>query len=197
MSGSRRAFASSIRPSTNSWYSRRMAATFELLVGTLALGRQRQVDELVGERLAITVAEPEVAQVAVAGEAQLLCELGLVEQAHLLRGGTGDRLGRLDLQAAVATETRGRRDELPDDHVLLQAEQAVGLALECRVREDLCGLLERRRGQERVGRERGLGDAEDDLLDRRLLLLGLLEILVRRRDLVAVGERARQVVGVA
>src|SRR5690242_5004556 len=197
MSGSRRAIASSIRPSMNSSYSRLMTATLSLLVVAFALGRKRQVGELIGEGLAVAVAEPEVAQVAVARQAQLLCELGLVEQAHLLRGRTGDRLGRLDLQAAVAAETRGRRDQLPDDHVLLQAEQAIGLALERRVREDLGGLLERGGRQERVGRERGLGDAEDDLLDRRLLLLRLVELVVRRRDLVAVGELPRQVVGVA
>src|SRR5436190_2597624 len=187
MSGSRRAFASSIPTSAN-----------RLRVVALALGRERQVGELVGEGLAVAaVAEPEVAEVAVAGQAQLLSELGLVEQAHLLRGRTGDRLGRLDLQTPVATETRRRRDQLPDDDVLLQAEQTVGFALERRVGEDLGGLLERRRRQERVGRERGLGDAEDDLLDRRLLLLGLLDLGVRRRDLVAIGELARQVIRVA
>src|SRR6478752_1221882 len=178
----------------NNSYSRRMTATFSLgrsplkeggaglavssLVVAVALGRQCQIGELVGEGLAVaaTVTEPEVAKVAVAREPQLLCELGLVEQPHLLRGGTGDRLGRLDLQAAVAAETRGRRDQLPDDHVLLQAEQAVGLALERRIREDLGGLLERGGRQERVRSQRRLGDTEDDLLDRRLLLLRLVEL---------------------
>src|SRR4051812_48974048 len=197
MSGPRSSIASSTRPSMNSWYSRLTTAALSLLVVAFALGRQRQVRELVGEGLSVAVAEPEVAQIAVAGEAQLLCELGLVEQAHLLRGRTGDRLGRLDLEAAVATETRGRRDQLPDDHVLLEAEQAIRLALERRVREDLGGLLERGGRQERVGRKRGLGDAEDDLLDRRLLLLRLVQIVVGRRNLVAVGELAGQVVGVA
>src|SRR5689334_13754095 len=118
-------------------------------VVAFALGRQRQVGELVGERLAVAaVAEPEIAEVAVAGQPELLCELGLVQQSHLLRGRTGDRLGRLDLEPAVAPESRRRRDQLPDDDVLLEAEQAVGLALERRVREDLGGLLERRRRQE-------------------------------------------------
>src|SRR4051794_25334370 len=187
----------STRPSSHSSLMRRTTSAGSLLFVVVAFGRQRQVGELVGEGLAVAVTEPEVAQIAVAGQAQLLCELGLVEQAHLLRGRTGDRLGRLDLQAAVATETGGRRDELPDDHVLLQPEQAIGLALESGVREDLGGLLERRCRQERVGRERRLGDAEDDLLDRRLLLLRLLDVSVDRRDLVAVSELARQVVGVA
>src|SRR4051794_19776567 len=181
----------------NSSYSRLIAAELLVVAAAVALRGQGQVGELVGEGLAVAVAEPEVAQLAVAGEPQLLCQLGLVEQAHLLRGRPGDRLGRLDLQAPVATKASGRRDQLPDDHVLLQAEQPVGLALERRVREDLGGLLERRRRQERVGRERGLGDAEDDLLDRRLLLLGLLDLGVRRRDLVAIGELARQVIRVA
>src|SRR4051812_14998237 len=170
-----------------------------LLVVLLAVRRQRQIGQLVGERLtaAVAVAESEVAQVAVAGQAQLLCQLRLVEQAHLLRRRTRDRLGRLDLQAPVPAETGRRRDQLPDDDVLLQAEQAVGLALERRVREDLGGLLERGGRQEGVRRKRRLGDAEDDLLDRRLLLLLLLELVVGGRDLVAVGERTRQVGGVA
>src|SRR3954452_9045531 len=178
MSGSRRAFASSIPTSAN-----------RLRVVALALGRQRQVGELVGEGLAIAaVAEPEVAEVAVAGQPQLLSELGLVEQAHLLRGGTGDRLGRLDLQAPVAAETRRRRDQLPDDDVLLQAEQPVRLALERRVREHLGGLLERGGRQERIGGERRLGDAEDDLLPRRGLVAVGLDPLVLAMELVAVDE---------
>src|SRR3954470_18275418 len=102
MFGSRRAFASSIRPSTNNSYSRSIAATLRLAVVAFAFRRQRQVGELVGEGLAVAVAEPEVAQVAVAGQPQLLCELGLVEQAHLLRGRTGDRLGPLALPAGAA-----------------------------------------------------------------------------------------------
>src|SRR3954451_15828829 len=129
-------------------------------------------------------------------EAELGRQVVALEQADVVDP-AGERLGRLDLDRAVALQARGRRDQLPDDHVLLQAEQPVGLALERRVREDLGGLLERGRRQERVGRERGLGDAEDDLLDRRLLLLGLLDLGVRARDLVAVGELARQVVRVA
>src|SRR3954451_14629223 len=122
MSGSRRHAASSIRPSTNSSCSRLTTATFRLGVvaaAAVALRGQCQVGELVGEGLAIAITEPEVAQLAVAGEPQLLCQLGLVEQAHLLRGRTGDRLGRLDLQAAVAAKAGGRRDHLPADNVAL------------------------------------------------------------------------------
>ena len=78
----------------------------------------------------------------------------------------GSGSGRLDLDRAVALEPGGRRDQLADDHVLLQAREAVDLALERRVGEHLRGLLEGGRRQERVRGQRGLGDAEDDLLER-------------------------------
>src|SRR3954465_9800868 len=39
-------------------------------------------------------------------------------------------LGRLDRDVPVAADARTRRDQLADDHVLLEAEQAVALALD-------------------------------------------------------------------
>jgi hypothetical protein len=53
----------------------------------------------------------------------------MTEQARLVDY-TGKRLGRLDLDPAVALETRRRPVQLADDHVLLQPAQAIGLALE-------------------------------------------------------------------
>src|SRR5207248_7311635 len=97
-------------------------------------------------------AEAEALEIAVAREAELGGELRLVEQAHLVRRGTRDRLGGLDLEPPVAAQAGGGRNELADDHVLLQAEQTVRLALERRVREHLGGLLERGGRQERVRR---------------------------------------------
>src|SRR5688572_32179812 len=45
-------------------------------------------------------------------------------------------LGRLDRDVPVAADARTRRDQLADDHVLLEPEQAVALALDRGVRED-------------------------------------------------------------
>src|SRR5437868_1522464 len=97
---------------------------------------------------------------------------------HLLR--------RLDVDAAVALEARGRRDQLADDHVLLQAEQPIGLALDRRVRQHLRRLLEGRGGEEGLGRERRLRDPEDQRFERRLLALLLLDarVLTLQDDLV-------------
>src|SRR5215213_6153512 len=109
----------------------------------------------------------------------------------------GERLGRLDLDRAVALQARGRRDQLPDDHVLLQAREAVDLALERRVREDLGGLLEGGRRQERVRRQRRLRDAEDDLLGLGALLALRDHRVVDLPVLVAVDELPGQQVRVA
>src|SRR5206468_9321773 len=82
-----------------------------------------------------------------------------------------DLLGRLDLDPAVALEAGRGRDQLADDHVLLEAEQPVGLALDRRVRQHLRRLLEGGRREERLGGERRLRDPEDERLERRLLAL--------------------------
>ena len=71
---------------------------------------------------------------------------------------------------AVPLEAGRRRDQLADDHVLLEAEQVVDLALDRRVREHLGGLLEGGRREEGLGRERRLRDPEDQRLVRRLLV---------------------------
>src|SRR4051794_2273339 len=150
-----------------------------------------------GARAVPAAAEAEALDLARVAEPELCRELRFVEQADLLRRGAPDRLGGLDLEPPVAPQARGRRDQLPDDHVLLEAQQPVGLALERRVGEHLGRLLEGGRRQEGVGRERGLGDAENDLLGLGLLVLGLLEAGVDLDHLVAVDELAGQVVGVA
>src|SRR5437016_401562 len=137
--------------------------------------RRREIRELVGETggVAAVAAEAEALEPGV-GEPELGCELRLVEQPDLLRRRPRDRLRRLDLEPPVAPQAGRRRDQLADDHVLLQADEAIGLALERRVREHLGGLLERRRREERVRRERGLRDPEDDLLVLGGLALALL-----------------------
>src|SRR3954451_20361181 len=84
--------------------------------------------------------------------------LPVVVPGHRVDGGAG-LLGRLDRDVPVAADARTRRDQLADDHVLLEAEQAVALALDRGVGENLRRLLEGGRRQPRLGREGGLGDA--------------------------------------
>src|SRR5215204_3302688 len=129
-------------------------------------------------------------------EPELGGEVVALEQADVVDP-TGERLGRLDLDRAVALEARGRRDQLPDDHVLLQAREAVDLALERRVGEHLGGLLEGGRRQERVRGQRRLGDAEDDLLGLGAFLALGDHRVVDLLELVAVDELPRQEVRVA
>src|SRR3712207_2567211 len=55
--------------------------------------------------------------------------LPVVVPGHRVDGGAG-LLGRLNRDVPVAADARTGRDQLPDDHVLLEAEQAVALALD-------------------------------------------------------------------
>src|SRR5262245_3786321 len=106
-----------------------------LELGRIAVDVERALVELEIERV-------EVEAVAVADLFERREQLGLG-----LRPGERDRkrLRGLDRDLPVLLETRRRRDELPDDDVLLQAVQTIDLALDGRVREHLRGLLERGR----------------------------------------------------
>ena len=119
--------------------------------------------EPISSSSAVSNAGPKPCRPSPSSRPELGGEVVALEQADVVDP-AGERLGRLDLDRAVALEARGRRDQLADDHVLLQAGEAVDLALERRVGEHLGGLLEGGRRQERVRRQRRLGDAEDDLL---------------------------------
>src|SRR4051812_48329187 len=138
----------------------------------------------------------EALQALVVAEAELGGEVVALEQADVVDA-TGQRLRRLDLDRAVALETGGRRDQLADDHVLLQAREAVDLALERRVGEDLRGLLEGGRREEGVRGQRGLGDAEDDPGVHGRLAARRHDLLVDLPELVAIDVLARQQVRVA
>src|SRR5215218_2457345 len=98
--------------------------------------------------------------------------LPVVVAGHGVHRGAG-LLGRLDRDVLVAADARTRRDQLSDDHVLLEPEQAVALALDRGVGEHLGRLLEGGGRQPRLGRERGLGDAHEHRAGRgRLAALG-------------------------
>src|SRR5712664_349170 len=76
----------------------------------------------------------------------------------------GSRSGhfRQQLNAAVVLETGARGDEAAHDDVFLEATEIIDLAGDGRFGEDAGGLLEARGGDERIGRERGLGDTEEE-----------------------------------
>src|SRR5437762_1018447 len=69
---------------------------------------------------------------------------------------------RQQLQAAVVLETRTGRDETAHDDVFLEAAEIVHLAGDSRFGEDASRLLEAGGGDERIGRERSLGDAKEE-----------------------------------
>src|SRR3954467_9439999 len=129
-------------------------------------------------------------------ETELRRQVVALEQADVVDP-AGERLGRLDLDRAGALEGRGRRGQLPHDHVFLSAPAAVDLALERRVGQHLGGLLEGGRRQERVRRQRRLGDAEDDLLGLGAFLALRDHRVVDLLVLVAVDELPGQEVRVA
>src|SRR5215218_2886156 len=84
--------------------------------------------------------------------------VGVAEGVHPV-GGRGD-LGQHRGDAAVAHHAGPGRDQLADDDVLLEADQRVALALDGRLGQHPCGLLEGGRRQPRLGGQRRLGDAE-------------------------------------
>src|SRR5918997_1221781 len=91
-----------------------------------------------------------------------------------------------DSELPVAGQARGGGDELADDDVLLEASQAVLLALDGRVGEDAGGLLEGGRGEEAVRGERGLRNAEQDRVvgGRTALLLFDPRVLGENGELI-------------
>src|SRR6185437_14096205 len=105
-----------------------------------------------------------------------LCRVG----ADLRRRCLGDRAfgqealrraaGLLLLAGVVVRESRPRRNQPADDDVLLQATQLVLLAHDRGLGKHARRLLERSRRDERIGRQRRLGDAQQHVLVRRRLL---------------------------
>ena len=84
---------------------------------------------------------------------QLSC-LEILGQAAF-GGGTG-------LVIPVGHQAGAGGDQLTDQHVLLQANQVVDLALNSGIGQDLSGLLEGGGGQEGIGSQSGLGDTQQD-----------------------------------
>src|SRR4029077_10959597 len=83
----------------------------------------------------------------------------------------------LDLHFLVPVHACAGRDEVTDDDVLLESEQLVARATDRGVGENSRRLLEARRGDERLRRETGLGDSEEQRLRNRRRLLVLLGLV--------------------
>src|SRR5512133_2127455 len=181
-------------------------AVFRLLAveRRVDLGYLFGLGRLVRLRVAVGRLRPAAEVEAEAGEVDPVASVGadLLErgqQGLALVGLLRHLLGRPDLDVAVLLQAGGGRDQLADDHVLLQAQQPVDLALDRRVRQHLRRLLEGGSREERLGGQRGLRDPEDQRLVGRLLLLALLLLHARVLALedYAVDELAGQEVGVA
>src|ERR1700732_529612 len=78
---------------------------------------------------------------------------------HLLRLLLGDFGEELDI--AIAFEAGARGNQPAHDDIFLQAAQVIDLSGNCRLGEDAGSLLEARGGDERIRRERSLGDAQE------------------------------------
>src|SRR5829696_5301698 len=102
-----------------------------------------------------------------------------------------------DRELAVAWQAGGRRDELADYDVLLQAGEAINLALYGGVGEDAGGLLEGGCREEAVGGEGGLGYAHQHRVVSGGAAFLLLGALVFREDREAVGDLLGEQFGVA
>src|SRR5581483_8810051 len=74
-----------------------------------------------------------------------------------------DGLAFLDeLDLAMSREARAGGDQVSHDHVFLEAAQFVHFAKRCRLGQNAGGILEGGGGNEAVGLQRGLGDAQQD-----------------------------------
>src|SRR4051812_19065949 len=107
------------------------------------------------------------------------------------------RLVRRDPHVPVILEAGAGRDQPAHRHVLLQPAQVVDLPGDRRFREDARRFLEARRRDERVGRERGLGDPEQQRLRRRRAATSLDHSLVLLEEPELVRLLVDQELGVA
>src|SRR5207237_7483055 len=106
-------------------------------------------------------------------------------------------LRRLDLDIVVAVDPGSRRDEVPDDDVLLEPQEVVPGAPDRRVRQHAGRLLERRRRDERLRGEARLRNAEQQGLAHGGLAALLLDALVGLPERELVHVLALEELGVA
>src|SRR5438552_7251116 len=88
------------------------------------------------------------------------------QRQHAVQRLHGLAARRQHLDPRVVREARSRRDQAADDHVLLEPAEVVGLAGDGRLGHNSSDFLDRGCRDEAVGRQRRLGDAEQDGLGR-------------------------------
>ena len=126
---------------------------------------------------------------------RLLCRLG-AEQVFQ-RGLNDGGLVLFEKDVAVDGHAGTGGDEAADDDVFLEAAQVVDAAGDGRFGEDARGLLERRRGDERVGRERRFGDAEEERHSVRRLAAAVHDLFVLFHEAEAIDLLVDEEIGVA
>src|ERR1700730_1983397 len=116
-----------------------------------------------------------------------------------LLDGHGDLFAALaqHLGPRIVPEPRAGRDEPADNDVFLETAEVVGLATDRGLRQHPGGLLEGGRRDEAVGRQRRLGDAQQDRLGRRRRLPGGRRLVVLLLEDELVHELAHHEVGAA
>ena len=102
-----------------------------------------------------------LASTSASASASASSSAGSVRKSSSAGSSTWRDLLPLQDDVAVVLHARARRDQAADDDVLLEAAQAVDLARDRGLGQDAGRLLERRRRDERVRRERGLRDPEE------------------------------------
>src|SRR5213075_1242229 len=106
-------------------------------------------------------------------------------------------LGRLDLDVVIPVNPGPRRNQVPDDDVLLETQQIVLGPADRRIGQDARGLLERRRRNKRLRRQARLRDAEQQRLAGGRLAALLHRALVDLAEDELVHVLAFQELGVA
>src|SRR5712692_3577058 len=121
----------------------------------------------------------------------------LLGAQQLLEGGGRGGLLFLHVDVAIGRHTGARRDEAADDDVLLEPAQVVDSARDCRLRQYPRGLLERGCRDERLRRQRGLGDAQQQRRSISRLAAAVHDLLVLLHEAEAIDLLVHQEIGVA
>src|SRR5690625_3005913 len=100
-----------------------------------------------------------------------------------------------ELDVVVPVDAGSRRNEMADDDVFLEADQLVDRASHGGVGQDARGLLEAGRADERLGRQAGLGDAQEERLRASRRTATGDDVLVRLSELTPIDVVALEVVG--
>src|SRR6185437_14978676 len=134
-----------------------------------------------------------------AGRGFARCLAGFFEHGGHIRESFHFRVGQTRGRLALCVEgkTRTGRNQAANYNVFLQTVQVVALAAHRGIGQHPRGLLERRRRNERLGRQRGLGDAQQDRDRLGGMLAAGFRLAVDLDELAVLDLLATQIRGVA